>query len=117
MKLRPLIALLLTAGLAGCAEREFPLTRPAAADAACVPPQLPAADLGDPIPGFGCATEANLRAMLVNPADLEAGAPATSAPSGDAAIAPAARHRLGQVKTGQPAGAQAPDLVVRTEGK
>jgi hypothetical protein len=51
----------------------------------------------DPQLPFGCATEANLRAMIANPADLERGAPTTPA-RGDPAILPAARYRLGAVK-------------------
>jgi len=46
---------------------------------------------------FGCATALNLRLMLADRRDLERGA-ALAPAAGDAALAAAERHRLGQVK-------------------
>lgn len=44
--------------------------------------------------GFGCATTANLAAMVADPADLTRGRE-PGPPQGDAAFAAAARHRSG----------------------
>lgn len=51
----------------------------------------------EPVLRFGCATGANLRAMVADPADLERGR-ASTPPQGDAAVAAAKRHREDQVK-------------------
>ncbi|THD80520.1 MAG: hypothetical protein E7812_07255 [Phenylobacterium sp.] len=68
----------------------------------------------DPMLPFGCATEANLRAMIADLRDLDRGVTPTPA-QGDAAIAAAARYRLGVVKPlGSDGHAQQPLLV---EGK
>ncbi|MFC3068844.1 CpaD family pilus assembly lipoprotein [Phenylobacterium soli] len=56
-----------------------------------------------PMLPFGCATEANLRAMIADPADLQEGRPLAPG-QGDAAFAAAHRHRTGTVKTLNAAG-------------
>jgi len=98
---RPTFALAFAAGLAAAALSGAALAQPA--------PQPPAADhwpgcsappdrsSPDPQLPFGCATEANLRAMIADPADLQRGAP-TTPERGDPAIQAAARYRLGAVK-------------------
>jgi hypothetical protein len=58
----------------------------------------------DPMLRFRCASEANLRAMIADPRDLQRGRDDTPA-TGDAAFAAASRHRLGEVKS------------IETEGK
>jgi hypothetical protein len=52
----------------------------------------------DPMLRFRCANDANLRAMIADPRDLQRGRDDTPA-FGDAAFAAAARHRLGEVKS------------------
>jgi type IV pilus biogenesis protein CpaD/CtpE len=86
------------AALCGCAEREFHQADDLKPAAACAPAPLAGADGGSAIPAYGCATADNLQAMLVNPHDLETGAPPRTAPAGDAAVTPALRYRLDQVK-------------------
>jgi len=77
----------------------------------------PMGNLDEPvIPDLGCATEANLRAMIADPRDLAGGARPTPA-SGDAAFAAAARHRTGQDKPLAGGDSQAqPSLVIHDTG-
>ncbi|WP_374472527.1 CpaD family pilus assembly lipoprotein [Phenylobacterium sp.] len=75
----------------------------AATPAAALSPPAPAC--ADPLdvedyqatPGFGCATLANLQAMIADPRDLVTGAE-PGPPRGDAAMAAAGRHRAGETK-------------------
>jgi len=83
------------------------MAAPAAAHRKAAPaqprPQPPCSAAGaaltDPLTagGFGCASDTNLRLMLAEPEDLNAGKP-PAPPSGDAALAAVQRHRAGQVK-------------------
>lgn len=92
---RPMLALFLAA-IAGSATTPGARAEPRPAP---VDPCARAAMRSDPAPvlPFGCATEANLGAMVADPADLQQGRASTPG-RGDAAFAAAKRHRLGQVK-------------------
>ena len=68
----------------------------------------------DPMVPFGCATEANLHAIIADPHDLERGQTPTPE-QGDPAIAAAARYRLGEVKALASEGSAQKPLLV--EGK
>src|SRR5204863_5964088 len=83
--------------------------------AACHARPFEGEDGPSPISGFGCATEANLRAMIIDSRDLEQGAD-LPAPSGDAAVAAARRHRLGEVKPLVAAVAPAAGFAAHPEG-
>ena len=85
------IVLMLGSLLAGCAHE--PADRHASR-ASCVVDgvEYPADE-----DGFGCSTAVTLRMMVADPADLERPQPLAPA-QGDAAIAPARRYRLDQVK-------------------
>jgi hypothetical protein len=97
---RPTLALRLLTGLAlatlaGAAAAQTP-AHPAGTNwPGCAAP--PDRSSPDPQLPFGCATEADLRAVIADPADLARGRP-TTPPRGDPAIAPAARYRQGVVK-------------------
>lgn len=97
---RPTLALRLLAGLAvaalaGAAAAQTP-AHPAGTNwPGCSAP--PDHSSPDPQLPFGCASEANLRAMIADPADLERGTP-TAPARGDRAIVPAARYRRDAVK-------------------
>ncbi|HEX3700478.1 MAG TPA: CpaD family pilus assembly lipoprotein [Phenylobacterium sp.] len=88
-------ALSLTAGLSAHAQAPAPAQPAGVVGDPCDAPVN--RDEADAVEGLGCATRSNLRAMVADPADLVRGAPATP-PRGDAALAAAHRHRLGQVK-------------------
>ncbi|HEV2530416.1 CpaD family pilus assembly lipoprotein [Phenylobacterium sp.] len=109
-------ALLTAAGLAACATDHGP---PPAVGAAGLSPcvQRPLGSADEPvIPDLGCANQANLRAMIADPRDLDGGARPTPA-SGDAAFAAAARHRTGQDKPLSGGESQAqPALVIHDTG-
>ena len=94
--MRAFAALLPTLALAGCA------TPPAApAQAQATAPCVAGADLRAggfaPVPGFGCATAANLALMVADPRDLEGGAEPGD-PAGDAALAAVRRHQAGETR-------------------
>jgi len=114
--LRPLLIAAAAGGLAACATDDGP--PPSAATAGLSPcMQRPMAGADQPvIPDLGCATQANLRAMIADPRDLDGGARPTPA-SGDAAFAAAARHRTGQDKPLSAGEPQAqPSVVLRDTG-
>lgn len=97
-RISTLAALLLaTAGLAACAHDLPPAAGPTLAEAAPCAELGMADEAGVAGPGYGCATLANLRAMVADARDLEIGVEA-SPPRGDAAFAAAARHRAGKPK-------------------
>jgi type IV pilus biogenesis protein CpaD/CtpE len=90
--------LLAAAGLAACVEEppvrsrfESPVAH------ACADRPFGETDRHDADADYGCATARNLAQMVANPADLDAPHDA-AAPRGDAALAAAARHRVGQDK-------------------
>lgn len=116
MSLAALPALLIAAGLAACAMDQEP-PRPATAAGLTPCMQRPMAGADEPvIPDLGCATQANLRAMIADPRDLDSGRAATPA-SGDAAFAAAARHRAGRDKPLSGGDPQAqPAVIVRDAG-
>jgi len=122
MRLPGLAALLTAAGvcaagLAACATDQGP-PRPIAAASGLKPcVQRPLAGADAPvIPDLGCATEANLRAMIADPRDLAGGRPLTPA-QGDVAFAAAARNRTGQDKPLAGGDSQAaPALVIHDTG-
>jgi hypothetical protein len=116
MRLAWLLALLIGAGPAACATDQGP-PPPAAATGLTPCMQRPMADADEPvIPDLGCATQANLRAMIADPRDLDGGRPATPA-SGDAAFAAAARHRTGRDKPLSGGDPQAqPAVIMRDTG-
>jgi hypothetical protein len=99
MPMRAMTARLLTglaiAALAGAAAAQPPPPPPVSNWPGCGAP--PDHSSPDPQLPFGCATEANLRAMIANPADLDHGAP-TTPERGDSAVVAATRYRLGEVK-------------------
>ena len=115
MRLAGLAALLTAAGLAACATDHGP---PPPAKTSGLSPcmQRPMASADEPvIPDLGCANQANLRAMIADPRDLDAGRPLAPA-QGDAAFAAAERHRTGQDKSLGGGEAQAPALVIHDTG-
>lgn len=116
--MRRLVSLAALLALGACASpgldrHDFALGPDPSEGRACAERSMP--DLGgpDPVAGFGCATEANLRAMLANPEELHRPATPTP-PSGDAAFEAARRHRTGTEKPlpVSEAGA-APALILR----
>jgi hypothetical protein len=117
MRLEALAALLSAAGLAACATDRGPPPHAVATSGLRPCVQRPLAGDDEPvIPDLGCATEANLRAMIADPRDLAGGRPLTPA-QGDAAFAAAARHRTGQDKSLSGGDAQAqPSLVIHDTG-
>lgn len=112
----PLPAILLTAallGLGACAhDEEFAFARETVHAPACGAQPFEAVDGGSSIPGFGCASDAILRAMVVDPRDLEGGRE-MAAPTGDAALAAVRRHSAGEVKPPAPPAGSAIDTTVR----
>jgi type IV pilus biogenesis protein CpaD/CtpE len=89
---------LAAAGLAACVEEppvrnrfESPVAR------SCAERPFGENDRHDAEADFGCATARNLAEMVADPRDLTDPRDA-AAPRGDAALAAAARHRLGQDK-------------------
>lgn len=109
-------AALLTAallGLGACAhDDEFAFAAASARAPACGAQPFEAVDGGSAIPGFGCASDSILRAMVVDPRDLEGGRE-MSAPKGDAALAAVRRHGAGEVKPPAPPTGSAIDTTVR----
>lgn len=111
----PLRLLLLTAALVSlgaCAhDDEFAFAADSAHGGACIRAGL---DGGSSIPGFGCATDAILRAMVVDQRDLEGGRE-MAASGGDAALAGVRRHRAGEVKVATPPMSDGVDATIRLE--
>jgi hypothetical protein len=117
MRLTGLAVLLTAVGLAACATDQGPPPHAVAATGLRPCVQRPLAGDDEPvIPDLGCANQANLRAMIADPRDLEAGRPLTPA-QGDAAFAAAARNRTGQDKPLGGGDVQAaPALVIHDTG-
>jgi type IV pilus biogenesis protein CpaD/CtpE len=94
--MRAVPALILTLVLAGCATPPAPAAeaRPTAACSAGA--ELRAGGFA-PLPGFGCATAANLALMVADPRDLQRGAEPGD-PAGDAALAAVRRHQAGEAR-------------------
>jgi hypothetical protein len=113
---RRLPAALLALALGGCAGVDDHLASPVVQGGQCAPRSAPQETWPQPIAGYGCATQANLAAMVANHADLIQGEDPTP-PFGDAALAAAQRHRQGQAKampTGEPEAK--PALVLQDTG-
>lgn len=111
MTRRPLRAFLLVPALlalGACAHDDEFAFAPDSAHAGACGARLSA------IPGFGCATDAVLRAMVVDAADLEGGRE-MAAPVGDAALAGVRRHRAGEVKAAVPPMGESVDATIRLE--
>lgn len=95
-RLLPVVALLTLALANAAAARPHPRPAPAPADPCGA---LATSAPLDPVhaPAFGCANALNLRLMVADPHDLDAGAPL--APAGvEHDVAAVQRYRLGQVR-------------------
>jgi type IV pilus biogenesis protein CpaD/CtpE len=108
-------ALLLTAALlalGACAhDDEFAFAQDTARAVDCGPRPLGGLG-GSAIPGFGCASDAILRAMVVDPRDLDGGQE-MAAPAGDPALAAVRRYRAGEIKPPAPTLTGAIDGAIR----
>jgi type IV pilus biogenesis protein CpaD/CtpE len=116
MTRRSFRAVLLTAALLALGacdhDEEFAFARDSVHAPACNPQPFEAVDGGSSIPGFGCASDAILRAMVVDTRDLEGGQE-MAAPAGDVALAAVRRYRAGEVKPPVPTLTGAIDTAIR----
>jgi hypothetical protein len=95
--MRPLALTPLLLALAACASAHPPAPIHVAETPPCAPQVEPLAGGPGPIPGFGCATLANLQAMVADPRDLERGR-AEVPVQGDGALMAIRRHDADALK-------------------
>lgn len=110
--LRALLLTVALLALGACAhDGEFAFARDSARAVVCGPERFGGADGGSAIPGFGCASDAILRAMVVDTRDLEGGQEMTPS-AGDTALAAVRRYRAGEVKPPAPPPTGAADNII-----
>jgi len=95
--MRRLAACPLLLAIAGCASGHPPAPVHVAQTPPCAPQVEPLAGGPGPIPGFGCATLANLRAMVADPRDLDGGRAETPV-QGDGGLMAIRRHEADALK-------------------